>query len=117
MNKFTDKLLAVPLTSFPLIGTKKQIAKYLIYLQTMHCTWEEDGKYCLAKPETSYIPSTLECSVIRYRIDPEDNDKSSESFVYYLTNLTYNPPQTFQKHELKPLSWESLLRLCCIEVD
>ncbi|MCC3637421.1 MAG: hypothetical protein EAZ10_01805 [Oscillatoriales cyanobacterium] len=112
-----DKLLTVPLASFPLVGTKKQITKYLIRLKAMHCTWEEDGKYYLIDPKKNYLPNTLKCCTIRYHIEREDDDKNSDSFVYYLTNLNYISPQAFQEHELKPLFWDSLLRCCGIEVD
>lgn len=46
-----EQLLTVPLASFPFVGTKKQITKYLIGLKAMHCTWEEYGKYYLIDPK------------------------------------------------------------------
>ncbi|MEG4803087.1 hypothetical protein QUB63_24745 [Microcoleus sp. ARI1-B5] len=89
-DDLTDKLLEVPVVKLPLVGTKEGIAKYLASLELMDCVWESDGQYysCDAKGE----------------------------FAYFLTNIRYVPPQAFREDELQVFFWDSLLRICGIEV-
>ena len=89
-DDLTDKLLEVPVVKLPLVGTKERIAKYLASLELMHCVWESDGQY-------------YSCEV-------------KGKFAYFLTNIRYVPPQVFSSDDLIPRFWDSLLRICGIEI-
>ncbi|MEG4318636.1 MULTISPECIES: hypothetical protein [unclassified Microcoleus] len=109
-----EQLLTVPLAELPLLGSKKQIGKYLANLKLMYCVWEEDDKYYPLK--SGLIRNPLRCD-IDYKLQSEKSDNNSDEFAYYLTNVGYIPPQVFREDEMQLHFWDSLLRVCAIVID